>query len=127
MITAVVFMLFLGLIVFGPKKTVEIAQTIGRLLGQVKHATGQFQTQIEQEVYIQERNNVESVNKTATPSPDLDTFRPPNNLENMQIHSDLLPPIGATAATTVQESELLSGPYAEPQQAATSVLIHRSS
>lgn len=69
MITAVVFMLFLGLIVFGPKKTVEIAQTIGRLLVQVKHATSQLQTQIEQEVCTQERNNVECVGKKATPSP----------------------------------------------------------
>ncbi len=69
MITAVLFMLLLGLIVFGPKKTVEIAQTIGRLLVHVKHATSQFQTQIEQEVCTQERSNVESVNKKATPSP----------------------------------------------------------
>ena len=69
MITAVIFMLFLGLIVFGPKKTVEIAQTIGRLLVQVKRSTGQFQTQIEQEVCTQERINVEPVNKKATPSP----------------------------------------------------------
>ena len=56
MITAVLFMLFLGLIVFGPKKTVEIAQTVGRLLVHLKSATGQFQTQIEQELSTQERN-----------------------------------------------------------------------
>lgn len=50
MITAAAFFLFLGLIVFGPKKTVEMAQMLARVLAQVKHATGQFQSQIESEV-----------------------------------------------------------------------------
>lgn len=83
MITAVVFMLFLGLIVFGPKKTVEIAQTIGRLLAQVRHASGQFQSQIEQEVCTQERS-YESINQTTTPSPTEMPFRPASNSENVK-------------------------------------------
>jgi Sec-independent protein translocase protein TatA len=59
MITGAVFLTFLGLIVFGPKKTIEIAQTIGRVLAQVKHATGQFQTQIEEEMRTQDRADTE--------------------------------------------------------------------
>jgi Sec-independent protein translocase protein TatA len=43
MISLVGFLLVLGLIIFGPKKTIEFAQEIGRLLTQLKHATGQFQ------------------------------------------------------------------------------------
>jgi len=70
MIIAVVFTLFFGLIVFGPKKTVELAQAIGHLLVQAKHATSQFQIQIKQEVALTERNNVESVDKEATPNLD---------------------------------------------------------
>jgi Sec-independent protein translocase protein TatA len=50
MITTGLVLLFLGLIVFGPKKTIEIAQNIGMVLAQVKHATGQFQTQMPQEM-----------------------------------------------------------------------------
>ena len=46
MITVVVLLLFFGLIVFGPKKTIEIAQSIGRVVAQVKQATNQFQTQL---------------------------------------------------------------------------------
>jgi Sec-independent protein translocase protein TatA len=46
MITAVVFLLFLGLILFGPKKTIEIAQGVGRVVAQVKQASSQFQTQL---------------------------------------------------------------------------------
>ena len=33
----------LGLIVFGPKKTMQMAQEVGRVLAQVKHAAGLFQ------------------------------------------------------------------------------------
>jgi Sec-independent protein translocase protein TatA len=43
MITAGLFFLLLGLIVFGPKKTVELAQSMGHILAQVKHAAGQLQ------------------------------------------------------------------------------------
>jgi Sec-independent protein translocase protein TatA len=42
MISLIGFLLFLGLIVFGPKKTIEFAQEIGRLWAQVKHAAGQL-------------------------------------------------------------------------------------
>jgi Sec-independent protein translocase protein TatA len=43
MISLVAFLLFLGLIVFGPRKTIEFAQEIGRLLAQLKRAAGQLQ------------------------------------------------------------------------------------
>lgn len=43
MISVVALLLFFGLIVFGPKKTIEIAQEIGRVLAQVKRAAGEFQ------------------------------------------------------------------------------------
>ena len=52
MITAVVFLLFFGLIVFGPRKTIEIAQSVGRVIAQVKQATSQFQTQLHEEVHF---------------------------------------------------------------------------
>jgi Sec-independent protein translocase protein TatA len=42
MMSSGIFLLFLGLIIFGPKKTMEFAQEIGRLLAHVKRAAGQF-------------------------------------------------------------------------------------
>jgi len=63
MIAAGLFLLFLGLVIFGPKKMIEISQILGRSLAQVKHATGQFQSQIEQEVCTQDRINAESKQK----------------------------------------------------------------
>jgi Sec-independent protein translocase protein TatA len=62
MITAVCFLLFLGLIVFGPKKTIEIAQSVGRVVAQVKQTTGQFQTQLHEEVHL--RDKADSTSKT---------------------------------------------------------------
>jgi Sec-independent protein translocase protein TatA len=41
---SVAFLLLLGLIIFGPKKTMEIAQDVGRMVAQFRHAVGQFST-----------------------------------------------------------------------------------
>jgi Sec-independent protein translocase protein TatA len=46
MILTLGFLLFLGLIVFGPKKTIEIAQEAGRVLAQVKHAAAHLQRSV---------------------------------------------------------------------------------
>jgi Sec-independent protein translocase protein TatA len=43
MISLFAFLPLLGLIVFGPKKTIEYAQEIGLLLAQLKHAVSQLQ------------------------------------------------------------------------------------
>jgi Sec-independent protein translocase protein TatA len=50
MITAGAFFLFLGLLVFGPKKTIEMSQTVGRALAQFRKAASQFQSQLHEEV-----------------------------------------------------------------------------
>jgi Sec-independent protein translocase protein TatA len=60
MITGALFLLFLGLILFGPKKTIEITQTVGRVLAQVRHATGQFQAQLQEQVLTDDKAAAES-------------------------------------------------------------------
>jgi Sec-independent protein translocase protein TatA len=42
--------MLVGLLVFGPKKTMEMAQTMGRVLAHVKKTSSQFQAQLQQEV-----------------------------------------------------------------------------
>lgn len=42
MISTGILLLFLGLIVFGPRKTLEFAQEIGRLIAHLKRSTGQL-------------------------------------------------------------------------------------
>ena len=54
MISMAFFLLLLGLIVFGPKKTIEMAQSAGEMLGKVKQATAQFQSQMSDEIKAQD-------------------------------------------------------------------------
>jgi sec-independent protein translocase protein TatB len=45
-----IFLFFLGLIIFGPKKLPEIARTVGKYLNEFKRASNEFRSQIEQEI-----------------------------------------------------------------------------
>ncbi len=54
MISMAFFLLLLGLIVFGPRKTIEMAQSAGEMLGKVKHATAHFQSQMSNEIKAQD-------------------------------------------------------------------------
>jgi TatA/E family protein of Tat protein translocase len=45
-----IFLFFLALIIFGPKKLPEIARTVGKYLNEFKRASNEFRSQIEQEI-----------------------------------------------------------------------------
>jgi len=45
-----IFLFFLALIIFGPKKLPEIARQIGKYMNEFKRASNEFKTQIEQEI-----------------------------------------------------------------------------
>ncbi len=45
-----IFLFFLALIVFGPKKLPEIARQIGKALNEFRRASNEFKAQIEQEI-----------------------------------------------------------------------------
>lgn len=45
-----IFLFFLALIIFGPKKLPEIARTVGKYLNEFKRASNEFKAQIEQEI-----------------------------------------------------------------------------
>ena len=45
-----VFLFFLALIIFGPKKLPEIARQVGKYLNELKRASNEFKAQIEQEI-----------------------------------------------------------------------------
>jgi Sec-independent protein translocase protein TatA len=46
MMTEIIFVLFLGLIVFGPRKTLEMAQKLGGVVAKFKHAATQLQSEL---------------------------------------------------------------------------------
>jgi sec-independent protein translocase protein TatB len=45
-----IFLFFLALIIFGPKKLPEIARLVGKYLNEFKRASNEFRAQIEQEI-----------------------------------------------------------------------------
>jgi TatA/E family protein of Tat protein translocase len=45
-----IFLFFLALIIFGPKKLPEIARQVGKYLNEFKRASNEFKAQIEQEI-----------------------------------------------------------------------------
>ena len=46
--SGILFVLVLALVVFGPKKSIEIAKQVGRVLGELKRVSGRFQSQLEE-------------------------------------------------------------------------------
>jgi len=84
-----IFIFFLALIIFGPKKLPEIGRQIGKALNEFKRASNEFRTQIESEI-----NNLEVENHHQT-------ILPPS-----------LPPAGSVAAST--SSEPASAPEMNP-------------
>lgn len=59
-----IFLFFLALIIFGPKKLPEIARQAGKLLNEFRRASNEFKAQIEQEIAHLE---VEEKKKTILP------------------------------------------------------------
>ena len=57
MILEMAFVMFLGLLVFGPKKTLEMSQKAGKYIAQLKRAASQIQSQVEQELRSVERRS----------------------------------------------------------------------
>jgi len=81
-----IFLFMLALVIFGPKKLPEIARQVGRMLNEVKRASNEFKSQIEQEVNNLER---EESRKVIPPS---------------------APPEGAVASRSLNESFEIAAP-----------------
>jgi len=56
-----IFLFFLALIIFGPKKLPEIARQVGRALNEFRRASNEFKAQIEQEIAHLERENTQTI------------------------------------------------------------------
>jgi Sec-independent protein translocase protein TatA len=79
-----IFLFFLALILFGPKKLPEIARQAGKLLAELRRASNEFKSQIETEIAHLE------VQKILPPSP---------------------PPQGAVASTSLQPTASAPGQH----------------
>ena len=56
-----IFLFFLALIIFGPKKLPEIARQIGKALNEFRRASNEFKAQIEQEISHLEVENRQTI------------------------------------------------------------------
>ncbi len=68
----IVFIVILGLLVFGPRKLPEISRTIGRTLGELRRSAEDFQRTVEREAMDLERS-VKPVARGDTEPGDLET------------------------------------------------------
>ncbi len=81
-----IFIFFLALIIFGPKKLPEIGRQIGKALNEFKRASNEFRAQIESEI---------------------------NNLEAEVRTPEILPPLGKSEKT-VATGALVEAPSSAP-------------
>jgi Sec-independent protein secretion pathway components len=76
-----IFLFFLALIIFGPKKLPEIARQVGKYMNEFKRASNEFKAQIEQEIAHLEVDNKQTILPPSpavegTASRSLDTVAP---------------------------------------------------
>jgi sec-independent protein translocase protein TatB len=64
-----VFLFFLALVLFGPKKLPEMARQAGRLLAELRRASNEFKSQIETELAHLETEKKPSAQTVLPPSP----------------------------------------------------------
>ncbi len=69
-----IFLFFLALIIFGPKKLPEIARQVGKMLNEFKRASNEFKAQIEQEISHLEVENRQTI-LPPSPTPEGTTSR----------------------------------------------------
>jgi sec-independent protein translocase protein TatB len=65
-----IFLFFLALIIFGPKKLPEIARQVGKYMNEFRRASNEFKAQIEQEIaHIEVENNKQTILPPSPPVP----------------------------------------------------------
>jgi len=112
-----IFLFFLALIIFGPKKLPEIARQVGKMLNEFKRASNEFKAQIEQEISHLEVENRQTI-LPPSPTPEGVTSRtlnaePPATLAasaDEPISNAAEPPPVATEAVVAVASDIPINP-----------------
>jgi sec-independent protein translocase protein TatB len=92
-----IFLFFLALIIFGPKKLPEIARQVGKYLNEFKRASNEFKAQIEQEIAHLEVENKQTI---------LPPAQPPEHATSRDRYA-------ATELDATAESQALTAPASE--------------
>lgn len=98
-----IFLFFLALIIFGPKKLPEMARQAGRLLAELRRASNEFKSQIETEIAHLEVEKTQTVLPPSAPplgtvaSPNLNAVA--NDAASLQAESPVNPATSAPEAS----------------------------
>ena len=109
-----IFLFFLALIIFGPKKLPEIARYIGKALNEFRRASNEFKAQIEQEISNLEVEKRQTI-LPPSPTPEGATGRSqlaeaPATLASPVATPAAEPPPVATEAVAPAESDIPVNP-----------------
>ena len=122
-----IFLFFLALVIFGPKKLPEIARQVGKYLNEFKRASNEFKAQIEQEIAHLEVETKQQTILPPTPPVEGTTSRtlnsPPVEETKLETSAPAEPasPEVATLASSVEEHASTSGNGATPPVATEAV------
>jgi sec-independent protein translocase protein TatB len=127
-----IFLFFLALIIFGPKKLPEIARQVGKYMNEFKRASNEFKAQIEQEISNLEVENRQTI-LPPSPPPEGATSRtlsgPPIEAGALEtsladVPADVSAPVPAMLAASDDEPLFASAPgaTADPASPATEAL-----
>ena len=113
-----IFLFFLALVIFGPKKLPEIARQVGKYLNEFKRASNEFKAQIEQEIAQIEVENKRQTILPPTPPVEGTTSRTLHSAPVAENNAELPAPGtaegSATLAVTAEEHPSVSGNGATP-------------
>jgi sec-independent protein translocase protein TatB len=91
-----IFLFFLALVIFGPKKLPEIARTVGKALNEFKRASNEFKAQIEQEISHLEVENRQTI-LPPSPTPEGVASRTLNSEPPATLAAPTHEPVAATS------------------------------
>jgi sec-independent protein translocase protein TatB len=95
-----IFLFFLALIIFGPKKLPEIARQVGKYLNEFKRASNEFKAQIEQEIAHLEVENRQQTILPPTPPVEGTASRARNASTAEETKAETAQPTESSAAET---------------------------
>ena len=105
------FIFFLALLIFGPKKLPEIGRQIGEAMNQFKRASNEFKSQLEDE--IRNMESEESRKKISPPDP---PETKPIALETIPRDAPVFDAPSPAASPTNGSGESLNVPPADPEE-----------
>src|SRR5579863_2622319 len=112
-----IFLFFLALIIFGPKKLPEIARQAGKWLNEFKRASNEFRSQIEQEIAHLEVDNKQTILPPSQP-PDYATSRTQYAAAELETPAEV-PALAASTSDGASAGEASSS-QASPSASASS-------